>query len=403
MEFLLNGHEINLKGGNRGFFATRLRANLQCLLAGTEATVTPRGRGYLVQCAPAQAANVRTRLDRALGIQTIVAGERTPPTIAAIAAAAQAVIAAQTGPTFALAVRRPDKQLALASQQVADEVGRHIAQTLGLRVDLDEPARRCTVVLSRAGALVSRAREAGLGGMPAGTAGRFLALLSTGFDSPVAAYRLIRRGGQVGLLHFHAPARRSGGDSAEVAAGLARQLTRYQLHSRLYLCPFAPVQQAVVAAARAELRVLLYRRMMLRIAAALGARTGCQGLVTGDSLAQVASQTARNLAAVEAALGGALPVYRPLIGDDKVTIQREARLVGTYEWSSEQTDDCCSAYLPQHPALASSAGELARAEEALDVPALVEQSLAALETRRFRLVEGVPVELAAAPLAAAAD
>ncbi|HVA62446.1 MAG TPA: THUMP domain-containing protein [Terriglobales bacterium] len=383
MEFLLHGHEFNLKGANRGFFTTRLRANLERLLEGCECRVGMRGLGLVVACPDEHAVEARQRLERALGVQTIVAGERTAPDPEAIAPVALAMIAAQQGASFALNVLRPDKALALTSYEVAVKVGRHIEATLGLPVDLRHPQRRCTIVLSRQGALVSRAPEPGPGGMPAGTAGRLLGLLSSGFDSPVAAYRLIRRGARVMFLHFHSTPLSGQGSSVPPVERLARQLTRYQLSSRLYLCPFEPVQRAIVANCPSPYRVLLYRRMMLRIAAALARDLHAHGLVTGDSLAQVASQTARNLEAVSAAV--TMPIYRPLIGDDKIAIQAEARRLGTFDISAEVSDDCCSAFMPRSPALASSSAELEEAERGLDLPALVAESRARLEVRRYHL------------------
>ncbi|MGH9475127.1 MAG: tRNA sulfurtransferase [Terriglobales bacterium] len=388
MEFLLHGHEFNLKGANRGFFTTRLRDNLGVLLAGCGCRVGMRGLGLVVECPPESATEVRGRLAGALGVQTLIAGERAEPTVEAIAPMALAAIAAQAGDTFALEVLRPDKALPLGSYEVAVAVGRHIQEQLGLRVDLKHAARRCTIVLSRAGALVSRGAESGPGGMPAGTAGRMLALLSSGFDSPVAAFRLIRRGARVALLHFYAAAPAGQGTSIAAVEALALQLTRYQLHSRLYICPFLPVQQAIVAAAPSRLRVLLYRRLMLRIGSALAETIHAHGLITGDSLAQVASQTVLNLEAVSTA--AALPIYRPLIGDDKTAIQAEARRIGTYTASSEQTDDCCSAFMPRGPALASTPAELGQAEGALPIEELVRAALAGIATQRFALRDGAP-------------
>jgi len=389
VDFLLHGHEMNLKGANRGFFSTRLRANLERLLASTGSTVGMRGLGLLVSCPPEADGEVRQRLEFALGVQSITAGERVAPDPEAIAPVALAMIASQSGDSFALNVVRPDKALPLSSYEVAVHVGRYIEQKLGLAVDLRHPARRCTIVLSRKGALVSRAAELGLGGMPAGTAGRLLALISSGFDSPVAAFRLIRRGGRVMLIHFYGAPPQGQTPSLAQVESIARQLTRYQLHTRLYLCPFEPVQRAIVAGCPSPYRILLYRRMMLRIAAAVAGQIHAHGLITGDSLAQVASQTVLNLEAVSAAV--TVPVYRPVIGDDKVTIQAEARRIGTFDVSEQAGDDCCSAFMPRSPALAASPAELAAAEQDLDLEALTAASLATLETRRYRWDSGAVV------------
>ncbi len=394
MDFILQGHEINLKGANRGFFTTRLRANLERMLEGTGSKVGMRGMGVIVTTPDDAAADVRRRLERALGVQTIVAGQRVAPDAEAIAPVALAMVASQPGASFALDVKRPDKALALSSHDVAVYVGHYIEEKLGLPVDLRHPERLCTIVLSRKGALVSRAPELGPGGMPAGTAGRLLGLLSAGFDSPVAAYRLIRRGARVMLIHFYGTPLAGNASSVGPAEDMARALTRHQLHTRLYLCPFEPVQRAVIAATPSAYRVLIYRRMMLRIASALADKIFAHGLVTGDSLAQVASQTSLNLEAVSAATR--LPIYRPLIGDDKVAIQAEARRIGTFDISAAAstgaTDDCCSAFMPRTPALASSVGELDDAEREFDGAPLIVSSLSAIATRRYRL-RGDTVEL----------
>ena len=390
MQFLLHGHEFNLKGANRGFFTTRLRANLERLLEGCECRVGMRGLGLMVDCPAAHAADARARLERALGVQTIVAGERVAPTAEAIAPVALAMIASQNGASFALNVLRPDKALGITSYEIAVAVGRHIEQTLGLPVNLRQPERRCTIVLSRQGALVSRAPESGPGGMPAGTAGRLLALVSSGYDSPVAAFRLMRRGGRVMLLHFYGTPPAGRGSSLPAVEQIARQLTRYQLYTRLYLCPFEATQRTIVAECPAPLRVLLYRRMMLRIGEALARTIHAHGLITGDSLAQVASQTVLNLEAVSTA--ARMVVYRPLIGDDKIAIQAEARRIGTYEASSELADDCCSAFLPRSPSLAATPRETETGEAGLDVAALTQAALADVVARRFRLERGEVTE-----------
>src|SRR6185312_11668514 len=185
------------------------------------------------------------------------------------------------------------------------------------------------------------------------------------------------------LVHFYASPLPGRGASPPVAADLARQLTRYQLFTRLYLCPFEPAQRAIVAHCPSRYRILLYRRMMLRISAALAEKIHAHGLVTGDSLAQVASQTSLNLEAVSAAVR--LPIYRPLIGDDKIAIQAEARRIGTFDISTAPTDDCCSAFMPRSPALTSSPAELEQAEAELDLPALVSDAMTRIETVRLRV------------------
>ncbi|MGH7472684.1 MAG: tRNA sulfurtransferase, partial [Candidatus Methylomirabilales bacterium] len=190
--------------------------------------------------------------------------------------------------------------------------------------------------------------------------------------SPVAAYRMMRRGCLVSFLHFHgAPFldRRT----QEKVREIVRLLTRFQYASRLTLVPFGEVQQEVVVNAPAPYRVLLYRRLMARIAEHLAGVEGAKALVTGESLGQVASQTLENLTVIEEAVR--LPVLRPLIGMDKEEISAQARGIGTYEISIQPDQDCCTLFVPRHPATRATLEEIDRAELTLDIGRLVKMSV----------------------------
>ena len=221
----------------------------------------------------------------------------------------------------------------------------------------------------------------GAGGLPANTAGRMMCLLSGGYDSAVAAYHMMKRGAHLSFAHFYGSGARPGESSLHVASALARQLVPYQFHAKLYRIPFEPIQREIVRYAPENYRVLLYRRMMLRIAEVLAKRDRALALITGDSLGQVASQTLRNLVAVDAA--ARMVVFRPLIGTDKIEILATARKIGTYDISSEPFHDCCPVFLPRMPALYASAAELDEAESKLDVPALVTQGLRSTTLEQF--------------------
>jgi thiamine biosynthesis protein ThiI len=200
-------------------------------------------------------------------------------------------------------------------------------------------------------------------------------LLSGGFDSAVAAYKMMRRGAHVSFVHFFGSPSPSQGSSKPVADEIVRTLTPYQFTSRLYFVHFDPVQRQIVAAAPENFRVLLYRRMMARTAQEIARVEKALGLVTGDSVSQVASQTLHNLAAIDHGLN--LPVYRPLAGDDKTEIMRLARQIGTYQISCEPFEDCCPRFMPRSPAIFSKSEELDRAEAALDIEGLVTMGLEA--------------------------
>ena len=209
---------------------------------------------------------------------------------------------------------------------------------------------------------------AGGGGLPARSGGRVMCLLSGGIDSPVAAYRLMRRGCQMMYVHFHSFPHTTA-ESQEKVRRIIQILSRYQLESRLYMVPFAELQREIVAFAPPSLRVVLYRRFMVRIAEVIAAKEKAAALVTGDSLGQVASQTLNNLRAVSAA--ASIPIFRPLIGDDKEEIIRVARAIGTYEISILPDQDCCTMFVPRHPETMARLEQVDQAESVFEVAGLV--------------------------------
>jgi thiamine biosynthesis protein ThiI len=188
------------------------------------------------------------------------------------------------------------------------------------------------------------------------------------------------------FTHFYGTGAQPGESSLHVATGLVRQLVPYQFQAKLYRVPFEGIQREIVRYAPEDYRVLLYRRMMLRIAQVLAGRDRALALVTGDSLGQVASQTLRNLVAVDAA--ARMVVFRPLIGTDKMDIMATARKIGTYDISSEPFHDCCPVFMPRTPALYASADELAEAEANLNIEDLVTQGIRGTTLEKFRYKGG---------------
>ena len=223
-------------------------------------------------------------------------------------------------------------------------------------------------------------RVQGPGGLPVGVSGHVVALLSGGIDSPVAAWRVMGRGCRVTFVHFQSFPYLDA-SSRDKAIALVRLLTSWQYKSRLHVVSFGDVQHQIVASCPPKLRVVLYRRFMVRIAQSIAERERAEALVTGESLGQVSSQTLSNIATIDQA--ATLPVLRPLIGRDKEEIIEEARRLGTYETSIEPDQDCCTLFVPPHPATHSTIAEAEAAERALDVPALVAQALASVEMLEF--------------------
>jgi thiamine biosynthesis protein ThiI len=269
--------------------------------------------------------------------------------------------------------RRGTKEFPLDSQQLNRRLGAFVQDRTGaeVRMEAAEAVFGLEIVKGRAFLYLSRIQ--GAGGLPSGSGGKVLCLLSGGIDSPVAAWRMMRRGCRVHHVHFHSYPHTTV-ESQEKVRRLLGILSRFQLESTLWMVPFAEVQREIVAYAPPALRVVLYRRFMVRIAEAVARNEKTAALVTGDSLGQVASQTLDNIRTISAA--ATMPIFRPLIGDDKEGIIRIARAIGTYETSIQADQDCCSLFIPRHPETAADPEKAERAESGLDVAHLVENAMA---------------------------
>jgi thiamine biosynthesis protein ThiI len=231
------------------------------------------------------------------------------------------------------------------------------------------------------GAFVFARRDDGAGGLPVGTAGKIVALLSSGIDSPVATWRVMKRGAVIVAVHFSGEPQTDDA-TARTVEDIGTVLELSGGLGRLYVVPFGDVQKEIALGAPPDLRVILYRRMMVRIAEVIAGIEGAKALVTGESLGQVASQTLENIGAVDAV--ATLPVLRPLIGSDKVEIVDTARALGTYDLSIQAGEDCCTLFMPRTPATHATLEEAAAGESELDVHALVEMALAGVRTRDYR-------------------
>jgi thiamine biosynthesis protein ThiI len=251
-------------------------------------------------------------------------------------------------------------------------VGATICEKTGKKVSLKHPDLTVYVELLSKETFCSAEKVEGPGGMPTGVSGKVACLTSGGIDSPVAAYRLIKRGCHASFIHFSGRPLVSRASEDKVR-DLVRILTQYQYHSRLYIIPFGEIQREIVLTAPAPFRVVLYRRMMIRITEELARREQCWALVTGDSLGQVASQTPQNICAIEDA--AEMPILRPLIGMDKREIIDEARRLGTYETSIEPDQDCCKLFVPPHPSTKTRLDDVLRIERTLDIATMAKRGL----------------------------
>lgn len=389
-------HEISLKGGNRPLFLRRLGRNLLEATAGCGVRGIRRlpGRLVLDLGEGADLGLIRERVATVFGIAYFAPALSLPPEWGAVQAAVLQLLEGRTFESFRITARRTFKVFPMTSDQVNRDLGALVLRHFPTRVNLTEPAVTVRVDLLPAEALVFVDRVAGPGGLPVGVSGRVAALLSGGIDSPVAACRLQKRGCEVEFVHFHSVPYLAD-TSQRKARALVERLVRRQFVARLWLVPFGEIQREVVLSVPGPLRVVIYRRLMARIAEAIARRAGALALVTGDSLGQVASQTLENLARTTEVVG--MPILRPLIGTDKEEIIREARAIGTYEISIEPDQDCCTLFVPRHPETRASADAVEAAELRLEVARLVEAGTAGAATEEFRF----PPAEAAAPAAPA--
>ena len=388
---LVHYHELALKRGNRPLFLRHLVRNLARATAdlGPVALRQLSGRILLdLEGHPAPEA-VRDRVTRVCGVSSAAIAWRVPSTVEAMKAVIARLIEGRSFASFRITARRAFKTYPLTSVELNRELGAFVLEHAATRVDLHRPELTIHVEVLPAETFVYLDKVPGPGGLPVGASGTVAALLSGGIDSPVAAWRLIKRGCRVLFVHFHSVPYLPATSQAKARA-LVERLTEWQYESRLLLVPFGEIQREVVLSVPPPARVVVYRRLMIRIAETLARRAGAQALVTGESLGQVASQTLANLARIDEAAG--MPVFRPLIGTDKLEITGEAKRLGTLEISIEPDADCCTLFVPAHPATRMSAEEVAAVEARLDVARLVAQGADGAVTETFAFPgAGAPV------------
>jgi thiamine biosynthesis protein ThiI len=392
-------HELWLKRGNRPYFLHQLREALRRALEGIAILriSQPADRLIIEIADAAQIEDALQRLARVSGISHMGVARILRRTdlgarpLEALCEAAWQEVRNEHFATFAVRARRSDKGFPLNAMAIERQVGGHLfdrlrAEGRQVRVDLESPQLTCRIEVTRGPLLVYARRIMGPGGLPPNTAGKLVCLLSGGFDSAVAAYKMMKRGAHLSFVHFWGGGALAGESSVHVARQLVERLVPWQFSAKLYLVPFEPLQREIAALAPEAFRTLLYRRLMLRIAERVALRSGAKGVITGDSLGQVASQTLQNLQSVGSI--ARLPLYRPLVGDDKLEIQEIARCIGTYEISAEPFHDCCPVFQSKSPALFATPEALDAAEAELDVKSLVDRGIRTMAVERYRYTQG---------------
>jgi thiamine biosynthesis protein ThiI len=386
---LVHYHELALKGRNRPYFEARLVRHLRTALKdlGVRQVEALPGRIRITLPEPVEWETVRDRLAHTFGIANFLLSrsvrlETNAPTILGpLKQAVGEAVQPLTFETFRVTAKRADKRLRLTSMDIEREVGAQVCAVTGKRVNLTRPDLNIRIETMYREAYYAVDRHRGPGGLPTGVSGKVACLISGGIDSPVAAYRLMQRGCTAVFIHFHGRPYVTRA-SEEKVREIVELLTRFQLHSRLYLVQFGEIQRQIVLGAPAAFRVVLYRRMMVRIAEELARKERCWALVTGDSLGQVASQTPQNLSVVEEATQ--LPLLRPLVGMDKLEITAQAQAIGTFQTSIEPDQDCCRLFVPAHPSTRTGEDQIRKIERGLDIPGFVKQGVSAAEVVEFQ-------------------
>jgi thiamine biosynthesis protein ThiI len=377
--------EIALKGGNRAFFEHALLRDIKRRLTGCGAPAVTRTHGRLwVADDPRHREQVRRELLLLPGIQSISLAQKCANDMQTLKTRGLEIFrAAWSGDEparFRITTRRADKRYPMRSEEVSRELGAHILQNAPdglLSVSLGDPELNLHVEIHGEFAAIYLVVEPAAGGLPIGTGGKVMCLLSGGIDSPVAAWQMMRRGCKVHHVFFENRTFLGRGAFDKVER-LSQRLAHFQGKSTLTAVPFSDIQVAIRDKCEPRNRVVLYRRFMYRIAERIMRRHRCLGLVTGENIGQVASQTLENLRAVDITVEA--PVYRPLLCMDKVQIIEIARQIGTFETSIEEAQDCCSVFLPKHPETRARIENMEADEVHLDVAALEQQAIEAAES-----------------------
>ncbi len=367
---LVHYHELGLKRGNRPLFLRHLARSLRRATSDL-GPLTPRqvsGRVLLDLENHPDPAAVRDRVQRVFGVSSFALAYRVASTVEAMKSIIAWLVEGQTFGSFRITARRAFKTYPMTSVELNRELGAFVLERVATRVDLRHPEVEIHVEVMPAETFVYVDPVPGPGGLPVGASGTVAALLSGGIDSPVAAWRMMKRGCRVLFVHFHSVPYLPPTSQAKARA-LVGLLTQWQYDSTLILVPFAEIQREVVLTVPPPARVVVYRPLMVRIAGALARKHGAAALATGESLGQVASQTLSNIARIDEAAG--MPILRPLIGMDKLEITDQARRLGTFEISIEPDADCCTLFVPKHPATRMSEHEVSAVESRLEIPRLV--------------------------------
>lgn len=375
---LLRFGEIYLKGKNRFSFEKQLLDNIKAALRGMKFSLNRMHGRYLIEnIADEDVFEISARVKKVFGLHSYSVALKLPTDLEVLKKECLAFLP-ESG-SFRFTVNRADKKFPLNSQQIAMELGGSaLAAAPHLRVDLFDPDKEIFVDVREEGyTFIFADKILCAGGMPVGCSGKGIVLLSGGIDSPVATYRMAKRGMKMMGVHFHSFPYTSPMAKQKVV-DLAKILATYQGGFDLFVVSFTEIQRQIHEKCPEEYMITIMRRIMMRIAERLAKENGCGSITTGESLAQVASQTQESILVTNETVED-LPVFRPLIGMDKEEIILTAREIGTFDKSIEPYEDCCTVFLPKFPVIKPKPELIRKAEAALDVEGLIQDALAGVE------------------------
>lgn len=380
--------EIGLKGKNRIFFERKLKENIKHALNTSvpDSFVTIkrlRGRFLIVLTKSGQESisNIKKVLMNIFGLAYFAFAYESESDLDIIKIDSLELMKRLEFNTFRVTARRIDSKFPYTSQELNEEVGAEILEKLNKKVNLKYPEATCFIDVLDEGTFLFTEKIQSVKGLPVGVSGTAIVMLSGGIDSPVAAYYAMKRGMRVIYVHFHSVPLVSEA-SVEKVRDTVAILKKYQPKSKLYLMKFAPIQQQILVDCYEKLRVILYRRYMMKIAEKVAELENAKAIYTGEALGQVASQTIENITVVEESVK--LPILRPLIGFDKIEIIAKAQEIGTYEISILPHEDCCTLYVPKHPATKARLIDVQKNEASLDSESLINDSL---ETAEIEIIK----------------
>lgn len=371
--------EIHLKGKNRGYFEKLLKNNIKNSLKGIEHTFTAMHSRYLVEnYAEEDGDLIIEKLSKVAGIHTYSHAFVVESSLENIFAAATEICKGKKG-TFKVATNRADKNFSPDSMEISRLVGGKILEKYykDLSVRVKEPDFTISIDIREDGkTFVYTDNIAGLGGMPVGSAGKGMLLISGGIDSPVAGYMIAKRGMKLDAIHYHSFPY-TGEAAKEKVIELSKKVGEYNGGMNLYVVPFTHIQEAIHEKCHEEFMITMMRRFMMRIAERLAVKLGDQAIVTGESLGQVASQTIESMTSSNSIVS--MPVLRPLVAFDKVDIIKISKKIETYDTSILPYEDCCTVFLPKFPVIRPNLKKVQEMEKTLDVEGLIEEAMSKIE------------------------